>query len=161
VVDPAMQRWLDENACARLLARYGQAVDRLNHAALERMFWPDAIVDLGFFKGSAPQAVEFLVANGRLSLRRCHMTCNSVFDFAGGCAKVDSCAITHAISADDRDGMIRHVFLGRYLDRIVRRGDEWRFAARRYELHSYTAAAYAEDPALTAMAATTSMGDFA
>lgn len=159
--DAAVQRLIDENACAGLLARYGQAVDRLDGVALERLFWPDATVDLGFFKGTGQQVADFLVSNGRLSLRRCHVTCNSVFDFAGATVAADSCAITHAISADGAGGMLKHVFFGRYLDRVERRGGEWRLAARRYQLHSYTVAAYAEDPALAAMAGTETAGDIA
>jgi hypothetical protein len=161
VNDAAVQRLMDENACAGLLARYGQAVDRLDVVALERLFWPDATIDLGFFKGSGQQAADFLVTNGRLSLRRCHVTCNSVFEFAGASVNADSCAITHAISSDGVCGMLRHVFFGRYLDRIERRGGEWRLAARRHQLHSYTVAPYAEDPTLVAMAATEIDGELA
>lgn len=161
MTDPALRQLLDTTACADLLARYGQAVDHLDRTALERLFWPDAKVDLGFFKGNGSQAADFLIANGHLSLRRSHVTCNSVFDFASDAVVADSCAITHAISADDSGGMVRHVFLGRYRDRFVQREGEWRFAARRYELHDYTAAAYAEDPALTAMSTNKTTGEWA
>lgn len=153
------QSHLDEVACTKILMRYGQAVDQLDHDRLASLFWPDAHVDLRFFRGSGNEVAEFLITNGRLSLRRCHITNNVVIDMNGETARSDSCAITHAISKDAAGQMVRHLFFGRYQDVFERRQTEWRIRTRRYVLHSYTAAPYDEDPALTAMSEPEISGD--
>jgi SnoaL-like domain len=154
-----VQRFLDEAACTKILMRYGWAVDRLDRLTLASLFWPDAEVNLGFFRGSGAEVLEFLIINGGSSLRRCHITTNVVIDMDGDTARSDSCAITHAISKDAEGQLVEHHFFGRYLDVLERRQKEWRIRARHYVLHSYTAQPYHEDPALAAMLEAEMSGD--
>ncbi|MEP7349590.1 MAG: nuclear transport factor 2 family protein [Sphingorhabdus sp.] len=149
--DHALQRLLDEAACTKILKRYGHAVDWLDSAGLEKLFWLDAEIDLGFFKGSGMEAPGFLITNARLSLRRCHITTNILIKVSGDTAQSESSAITHAISTNPQQGLDMHLFYGRYLDVFECRDGEWRMAARRYLLHSYSVQPYAEDPALSAV----------
>lgn len=151
VNDDALQRLLDEAACTKILMRYGHAVDWLDSEGLEKLFWPDAEIDLGFFKGTGLGAPRFLIANAHLSLRRCHITTNILIKVSGDTAESESSAITHAISQNPQQGLDMHLFYGRYLDVLERREAEWRIAARSYLLHSYTVQPYAEDPALSAV----------
>ena len=150
-----LQKLLDEAACQRVLSRYGPAVDWRDGATLASLFWPDAEVDLGVFKGNGAATPAFLLENAARSLRRCHITTNISLHVAGNRAEAESCAITHAITEtpSENAGSERfvHVFIGRYLDRLERRGDEWRIAARCYLLHGATTEPYAENPLLNAM----------
>ncbi len=148
----ALQRLLDESDCRALLQRYGQAVDWRNRPALEALFWPDAWVDLGFFKGDGADAPGFLIENANQSLRRWHITTSSTLHIEGDTGLADSCAITHAVSRGEDSALVSHLFLGRYIDRLERRRGEWRFAARRYLLQAATSAPYAEDAALATVA---------
>ena len=142
--DEALDRLLAEAACTRLLHAYGRAIDWQDRAGLEKLFWPDANIDLGFFTGDAAQAIDFLMANAARSERRFHATSNSVLRVEGDVALADSCCITHAVGSDGAGGTSCQLFLGRYLDRFEKRGGEWRFAERLFVMNGYHADGYAE-----------------
>lgn len=139
-----LQRLLDEADCRALLTRYGRAVDWRDRAALDRIFWPDADVDLGFFKGKGAETPDFLIENANRSLRRCHITTNIDLRLEGDAAFADSCAVTHAISGTPGQDLLTHLFFGRYLDRLERRSGEWRIASRLYLLNGAVTEPYAE-----------------
>jgi hypothetical protein len=69
----------------------------------------------------------------------------------GDSASAESCAITHAISPGLESDQVSHLFIGRYLDRLERRGGAWRIARRRYLLHGAVSEGYVENPALAIM----------
>lgn len=140
-----------EAACTRLLHAYGRTVDWQDEAGLAQLFWPDASIDLGFFKGNAAEAVAFLMANAATSERRFHATSNTLFDITSDQALADSCCITHAVSAGENGQHDWQVFFGRYLDRFERRGGEWRFAERRFLLNFHHTGRDAESPLLAAV----------
>lgn len=133
----ALERIEAELECTRLLHAYGRAVDWQDREGLGRMFWPDAQIDLGFFKGDGAETVEFLLANAARSQRRFHATSNIVLRLDGDSALADSCCITHAVGESEGGGLGWQLFLGRYLDRLERRGGEWRIAERRFLLNGY------------------------
>lgn len=133
-----------EAACTRLLHAYGRAIDWLDEDGLARLFWPDASVDLGFFAGNGTQAVAFLLANASTSARRFHATSNILLEVSGDSAFADSCCITHAVGEDEQGQADWQIFFGRYLDRLERRGGEWRFAERRFLLNFHHAGRDAE-----------------
>ena len=145
----ALQRLVDEADCRALLMRYGPAVDWRDRAALETLFWPDATIDLGVFKGSGAEAPDFLITGA--SLRRLHITTSVSLRLDGDGGEAESCAITHAITGGPEVGMASHLYLGRYLDLLERRAGEWRIASRLYVLHGQVSDAYLESPALAAM----------
>jgi len=147
----ALQRLLDEADCRALILRYGPAVDWRDRAVLETLFWPDAEVDLGVFKGRGSEAPDFLMQNTSHSLRRWHVTSSLSLRVEGGCAYAESCAMTHAITGGGEAGMMSHMFIGRYLDRLERRQAEWRIASRRYLLHHQVSEDYVENPAFDGM----------
>jgi hypothetical protein len=64
----ALQRLVDEADCRALLMRYGPAVDWRDRATLDALFWPDAEIDLGPFKGRGSEAPAFLIENAGGSL---------------------------------------------------------------------------------------------
>jgi hypothetical protein len=147
----------DHAACLNVLMRYGRAIDWLDLAALERVFWPDATIDLGYFKGSGADAPGFLVPHAASMRRRCHITTNTVLDVAGDNASADSCALTFSLVAGADGACSAHRFTGRYLDRLSRRAGEWRLAARTYLLHSAIMEPYAGDPDVPGLANTDGM----
>src|SRR4051812_49259220 len=147
----ALQRLVDEADCRALLMRYGPAVDWQDRAGLETIFWPDGDVDLGVFKGKGSEAPAFLLQNAGQSLRRCHITTSLSLRLDGDSAHAESCAITHAVTGGGEAGLVTHLFVGRYLDRLERRRGEWRIASRRYLLHGAVSEAYLESPALASM----------
>lgn len=146
-----LERLEAEAACTRLLHAYGRTVDWQDEVGLVGLFWPDAEIDLGFFKGNGAETADFLIANAALSERRLHATSNTLLDIAGDRALADSCCITHAVSANEQGQHVWQVFFGRYLDRLERRGGEWRFAERRFVLNFHHSGNDAESPLLAAV----------
>jgi len=151
MAEDATTRLLAEAECTRLLHAYGRAVDWQDREGLALLFWPDAIIDLGFFKGDGEEATSFLLANAALSLRRFHATSNIVLRIDGDIALADSCSITHAVGDDGAGGQGWQLFYGRYLDRLERRAGEWRFAERTFLLNAHHSGTYGDSPLLAAV----------
>ena len=145
----ALERIRAELDCTRLLHAYGRAVDWQDRDGLAGLFWPDARIDLGFFTGGGAEAIEFLLANAARSQRRFHATSNIMLRIDGASAFADSCCMTHAVGELEAGGLGWQLFIGRYIDRIERRGDQWRFAERRFLLNGYHEGAL-DEPSLLA-----------
>lgn len=148
MADSVLERILAEAECTRVLYAYGRAVDWQDRDGLDALLWPDAVIDLGFFKGNAEEAIAFLMANAARSERRFHAVSNIVLQIRGDTALSDSCCITHAASDNGEGGSAWQLFLGRYLDRLERRDGEWRIAERVFVLNGYHAGANDEPPFL-------------
>jgi len=147
-----MARLVAEADCMRLLHSYGRAIDWQDAEGLRGLFWPDAVIDLGFFKGSGEEAASFLMENAARSGRRFHSTTNIVLHVDGATALADSCCTTHAVGADGSGGLAWQLFFGRYLDRLERRGAEWRFAERSFVLNGFHQGACDEPTVLDGVA---------
>ncbi len=134
-----------------MLSRYGAALDWQDRESLERVFWPDADVDYGFFKGTGAELLPVLLHIATLSVRRFHMTAGERIRIEGDHADAESCIVTQAISRDSNDELQSSVFYGRFLDRLERRSGEWRIARRVYLQHGAYAGAYEESQFLDRM----------
>jgi hypothetical protein len=123
-----------------LLARYSRALDWLDEVQLDSVFFDDADVDYGFFKGSGkdfkPVVMQIELSTGR----RWHFGAQVTIDLDGDAADVMSYGI--AIGAQTEagvDGADLPLFMGYYLDRVERRGGKWGIARRKYVLLAGTA----------------------
>jgi hypothetical protein len=137
MTESELARLVAESDCTRLIHCYGRAIDWRDGEGLRRLFWPDAVIDLGFFKGNAEEAVGFLLENAARSERRFHSTTNIVLHINGDSAFADSCCTTHAVGDDGSGALVWQLFFGRYLDRLERRGNEWRFVERTFVLNGF------------------------
>ena len=126
----AMIRTLhDRQAIADVLARYSRAVDRQDKALLVSCYHPEAIDDHGMFVGPADEFFDWtdpshlhlfrthqhIVANHTCELDGDQAHCETYYIFAG---------MTKADNALALSG-------GRYVDRMAKRDDQWRIAARK------------------------------
>ena len=107
-----------------LLARYSRALDWLDDQQLDGVFFDDAHIDYGFFKGTGkdfkPVVMQIELSTGR----RWHMGAHVMsYGIAIG-------AQTEAGS----DGAELPLFMGYYLDRVEKRGGKWAIARRKYVL---------------------------
>jgi len=148
---PILERLHAEADCTRLLHAYGRAIDWQDADGLAALFWPDAAIDLGFFSGNGTEITAFLLANAARSERRFHAISNTLLAIEGDSARADSCCITHAIGDDGSGKPGWQIFFGRYLDRLERRGSEWRFAERTFLLNAYHAGTCDEPAQLAAV----------
>lgn len=149
--DDLLRRLLDESACRAVLARYGPAIDWHDRASLASVFWPDAEIDYGFFKGTGTALVDTLLHIATLSMRRYHMMSGERVRIDGSSADAESYMLTQAISAGENGALVSSVFHGRFLDRLERRQDEWRIARRVYLQHGAYTGPYTENSMLTDM----------
>jgi hypothetical protein len=132
----ALTDLLARAAISDVLGRYCLALDWLDQPALETVFWPDAAIDYGFFKGDAAAFIPLVMDIERSALRRWHGCMAETYRIKDTQADVASYALTHAVQRLDDGTLQLNRFYGRYLDRFASRGGQWRISARTYLLHA-------------------------
>jgi hypothetical protein len=120
----------DREAIADVLRRYARGLDRHDVELEATAFWPDAQVNYGFYSGQRDDFIEWGNATHALSLagHEHHLTTQTI-DIDGDEAHVESYVLFFLRAKDDGS-----TFVGgaRYLDRMERRGGEWRIAVREF-----------------------------
>jgi hypothetical protein len=111
--------------------RYCHAVDRCDAELLRGVYWPGAIDDHVFWRGGAEAFVEFCMPILKSRDQTMHSLGNILMRIEGNDARVES--YYHAYERLRRqDGTSNDVVMcGRYLDRMEKRGQEWRIADRK------------------------------
>lgn len=116
-----------------VLARYSRALDWLDDAMLETVFYDDAEIDYGFFKGSGKDFKPALMELEHSIGRRWHFTSQIKVDLNGDAAEVESYNL--ALSLPDvapGDGAQYAIFFGFYKDRLLKKGGKWGIIARKH-----------------------------
>lgn len=132
-MDPKLEELLDKQACLDVIHRYGRTQDWLDDAGHQTVFWPDADVDFGFFKGSGEDFVTTVMAHEREVPRRWHLCTSAMVQLDGNKARAECYGI--AVGAREVDGVLQDsMFGGRYLDELEKRDGEWRISKRTYIL---------------------------
>ena len=116
-----------------LLARYCTGVDRRDRALLESLWWPEATMDFGLFRGPARDFCELICAPNPAVEITYHFTSNELFELDGD--RASGRAYVLGLSALLNDGgATQHVAAGRYLDHYERREGIWKFSKRLFVL---------------------------
>lgn len=116
---------------ADVLTRYSRGIDRCDIATLSAVFWPDAVADYGSGRQNAHDWARATVAALKGMHRTQHAISNLLIDVDGEAARAETyCQAYHEF--DGPAGRTEMVVGGRYLDRLERRGREWRIAERTY-----------------------------
>lgn len=125
----------DEQAIARVLADYSLALDWLDDATLDRVFWDDAEIDYGFFKGSGADFKPILMEVERSMGRRWHFTSQLRTAIEGNSARVTGYNLSLATDgvASTEDSRLTG-FFGFYNDRMEKRDGRWAIAGRKHIL---------------------------
>jgi hypothetical protein len=110
--------------------RYCRANDRRDEELMRSCFHPDAVIEL-----HKPLDVDAFIELGRLMLSKYtvtwHNTGNQLVEVDGDAAWAEHYTISsHRIAADDAGPERDLIAYGRYIDRMERRGGEWRIARR-------------------------------
>jgi hypothetical protein len=124
-----LQQLSDIQNIREVAERYCRGVDRLDEALMKSAYWPDATDDHGVYVGNAHTFVEHCM----VSHLRWRSTNHSIMNH-------------HIVLADDgiratgeiynvtylfrRDEPVLDTWWGRYLDRYLKRGGEWRIIER-------------------------------
>jgi hypothetical protein len=156
-----------ERECGRLrdlrdiedvLTRYSRALDWLDDAQLDGVFFDDAEIDYGFFKGDGRTFKPLLMQFERSMGRRWHFTSQVKIALDGDRAEVESYNLSVAATATAAlAGADLNLFVGFYLDRLERRDGRWGIARRKHLL--VAAATLDELPVAGPLAALNAIGD--
>jgi hypothetical protein len=139
VSDEAIQALVDKQAIAEMLMRYCRSMDRQDRELAESVYWPDATDDHILYCGDVPgflaHAFRFMV-----DVRTVHFVGNILIDFQSSFSAYSE---TYYIAYHDmpsENGRQDMTLWGRYLDRVEKRGNEWRIKARTLTLDAFTIA---------------------
>ncbi|MBW8783405.1 MAG: nuclear transport factor 2 family protein [Novosphingobium sp.] len=124
-----LKEFLDREKIRDCLARLARGEDRRDPDAITVAHWPDARSDYGVFEGSFPEYLAWVVPGADAITNTQHVLGQSVIDLAGDSARVETQVVSYHrvdMGAGERDTCIG----GRYLDRMEKRGGEWRIIHR-------------------------------
>lgn len=126
---------LDEMACRKVIGRYGSALDWRDEAALASTVWPDAVIDYGFFKGSGEEFVQAFMPIERAAGRPFHILVTEQLDVRTPFAQAESLGFSLTFENPAAGVKTVRQYWGRYLDRLEKRGKEWKIIQRTYIAH--------------------------
>jgi hypothetical protein len=124
-----LEALLDRDKIRDAIARLARGEDRRDAALIGGSYWPDSKTDYGVFAGSFEEYLAWVVPGSPAIPVTQHVLGQSVIDLEGETALVE----THVISYHRIDTGTEHrdtCIGGRYLDRMEKRGREWRIAHR-------------------------------
>jgi len=127
--DPAVDALLATEAIRTLSRQYMRGLDRLDADLLGSVFFDDAQVDYGFYRGSAKEFVPFAMRALRDHLSNHHFIGQMQIDLEGDVAfgEIYFQAFHRIVDA----GAEKDLFIaGRYVDRYERRSGVWKIAFR-------------------------------
>jgi hypothetical protein len=125
----ALDAMLDRDGIRDCLARLARGEDRRNAELITGCYWPEAKLDLGVFVGPFAEYLAWVVPGAPSIPVTLHTLGHSLIESHGATAAVE----THVTSYHRIDMGEQHrdiVIGGRYLDRLEKRGGEWRIVQR-------------------------------
>ena len=125
---PDLQGLAHRSAIMELLSSHSRYLDRLDAAGLKALYWPEAQVDYGGFKGLAHEFAGFVMGalQQQYELTQ-HRVSNTLIRFDANTAFSESYVFAKHLV---RDGNSEMVFSGRYLDQFELREQFWKFRHR-------------------------------
>jgi len=124
-----LKSFLDRENIRECVARLARGEDRRNAALITASYWPDSMTDYGVFKGNFDEYLAWVVPGAEAIKNTQHVLGQSFIELQGDRAQVETHVVSYHrvdMGAGDRDTCIG----GRYLDRMEKRGGEWRIADR-------------------------------
>ena len=127
----------DKQAIHDVLNRYARALDWLDSDRLDRVFFDDAEIDYGFFKGTGAEFKPLVMQIEKDIGRRWHHTSQISIDLDGDQADVESYGVSYT-SMDERavQGTQLGQYMGFYQDRFEKRDGKWGITYRKYVMFS-------------------------
>jgi hypothetical protein len=127
-----LQELIDREVIRDVLHRYAHAIDRCDAKLLATVYWPEGIDDHSDFVGKRDAFIEWVMPQMKAKMTTSqHMMVNELIRIEGNIAKVETCfQAYHRWGAFDEKGAEDFVIGGRYLDRMEKRGREWRVIHR-------------------------------
>jgi hypothetical protein len=122
----------DRIAIQDVLIRYCRGVDRLDVDLLRSVFWPDAEVEYGAFKGNGLEWTQRAVPSLRDGYDGTqHAISNSFVQLDGDVAHVETYVHAyHLLKAGPDEPRRVFFWVGRHIDRFEKRDGEWKIGNR-------------------------------
>lgn len=137
-VDQAdLRELLDRQAITRVLMRYSRSMDRKDWDGVSSVYWPDATDDHILYTGDVAGLVDHC-AKFTVDVGTVHFLGNNLIDFDGESSAFSETYYIAYHDLPDGEGRTDMILWGRYLDRMERRGKEWRIAARTLTIDAFT-----------------------
>lgn len=127
-MDEMINELWDREQIRRCMHRYARGVDRFDRDLVLSAFHPDAIDEHGKFVGTCEEFVDWafdMHDNAQLSHQHCLL--NHWCELDGNTAHAETYFMFAAMNRKNKPLTIGG---GRYIDRLEKRGGEWRIAAR-------------------------------
>jgi hypothetical protein len=124
-----LQNLVDREKIRDCIARLARGEDRRDAQLIRACCWPDSTSDYGVFLGNCEQYLAWVVPGSPAIPVTQHVLGQSVIALQGDAARAETHVTSyHRINMgeQERDTVIG----GRYLDRMEKRGGEWRIAQR-------------------------------
>ena len=124
-----LREFLDRAKIRDCIVRLARGEDRRDAELISASYWPDSTTDYGVFRGSFADYLAWVVPGSEVISNTQHVLGQSHVELGGESARVE----THVISyhrVDMGSGDVDTCIGGRYLDRIDKRGGDWRIAER-------------------------------
>jgi hypothetical protein len=129
-MDSELQALLDRAKIRECIERLARGEDRRDPGLIRASWWPDATYDYGVQNGDFPSYLAWVVPGADVIKDTQHVLGQSFTELDGTSAKVETHVVSyHRVdygSGEDQDTSLG----GRYLDRMEKRGNEWRIADR-------------------------------
>lgn len=150
VSEAEIRELIARQKCYDVLTRYCRALDRCDVELMKSVYHEDGFDDHGIFQGNAQEFAEYIIREIQEWFEvTTHAICNVHMEIDGDVACTESYLLAYHIVRPDRMDDIfgstymqqfniapeqrgRHLYIfgGRYVDRLERRGGEWRIARR-------------------------------
>jgi len=124
-----LEALLQRDRIRQCIVRLARGEDRRDAELISASYWPDSVTDYGVFAGSFEKYLAWVVPGSPAIPVTQHILGQSVIDLKGEAASAETHVTSYhrvAMGAEERDTVIG----GRYLDRLERRGGDWRIAER-------------------------------
>lgn len=120
--EAAIQELIDRQRIWDCLLRYTRGVDRLDRALILSSFAKDALVDQGSFKGSREALADWVLTyHASHQTLTQHMMTNHRCEIVEESAHTETIVAYYGTNPNGKDAFA----IGRYIDRLIRSGDEW------------------------------------
>jgi hypothetical protein len=124
-----LQALLERDKIRDCVVRLARGEDRRDAALISGAYWPDSTTDYGVFAGSFDAYLAWVVPGSDAIPCTQHVLGQSLIALDVETARVETQVLSYHrvnMGEEERDTMVG----GRYLDRMEKRGGEWRIAER-------------------------------